>query len=276
MDPVGEVDRPLGADGEEQPLPRGGRRQYRLGWSTGKRHDAGVGVLTADQLAAYQRDGFVRLEEAFPRSLAFRCGNILWDQLDEVRDDPRTWCRPVVRLGSQTDPVFSAAAQSRRWIAAIHEIAGPLADPTPWMGGTFAVRFPVDADPGDAGWHVEGSFMGEDGWWWTNYWSRERAMLMLVLLSDVGADDAPTRLRVGSQRYIRDALAPFGDKGVNQQHVTLPDAVHACPLDHAVGRAGDVYLCHPFLVHAAQRHRGHVPRFIAQPGVPWKAGGRLS
>jgi hypothetical protein len=235
-----------------------------------------VGVLSADQRAAYRRDGFVRLEEAFPHSLALRCRDILWDQLEEVRDDPGTWCRPVVRLGSQIDPAFSEAAQSPRWIAAIHEIAGPLADPSPWMGGTFAIRFPIAVDPGDDGWHFEGSYAGEDGWWWTNYWSKERALLMLVLISDVGADDAPTRIRVGSQRYIRDVLLPFGDEGVNHQHVTLADEVHACPLAHAVGQAGDVYLCHPFLVHAAQQHRGQVPRFIAQPGVPWKAGGRLS
>ena len=33
----------------------------------------------------------------------------------------------------------------------------------------------------------------------------------------------------------------------------------------ATGEAGTVYLCHPFLVHAAQMHRGAVPRFMAQP-----------
>jgi hypothetical protein len=33
----------------------------------------------------------------------------------------------------------------------------------------------------------------------------------------------------------------------------------------ATGRPGDVYLCHPFLIHAAQPHRGREPRFIAQP-----------
>jgi hypothetical protein len=37
------------------------------------------------------------------------------------------------------------------------------------------------------------------------------------------------------------------------------------PLALATGRPGDVYLCHPFLVHAAQPHRGHRPRFMAQP-----------
>ena len=32
-----------------------------------------------------------------------------------------------------------------------------------------------------------------------------------------------------------------------------------------MGEAGTVYLCHPFLVHAAQPHRGTAPRFMAQP-----------
>jgi hypothetical protein len=33
----------------------------------------------------------------------------------------------------------------------------------------------------------------------------------------------------------------------------------------ATGAAGTVYLCHPFLAHAARRHRGNTPRFMAQP-----------
>ena len=42
--------------------------------------------------------------------------------------------------------------------------------------------------------------------------------------------------------------------------------LHDRPLAWATGRAGDVYLCHPFIVHAATwPHRGNAPRFIAQP-----------
>jgi len=34
------------------------------------------------------------------------------------------------------------------------------------------------------------------------------------------------------------------------------------------GRAGDVFLCHPFVVHTATwPHRGTTPRMVAQPGV---------
>ena len=53
---------------------------------------------------------------------------------------------------------------------------------------------------------------------------------------------------------------PF-DRVVSQ----LP-RVHDRPLAWATGNAGDVYLCHPFIVHAATwPHRGNAPRFIAQP-----------
>ena len=38
-----------------------------------------------------------------------------------------------------------------------------------------------------------------------------------------------------------------------------------CPQVLATGEAGTVYLCHPFLAHAAQPHKGTEPRFMAQP-----------
>ena len=37
------------------------------------------------------------------------------------------------------------------------------------------------------------------------------------------------------------------------------------PETTTTGAAGTVYLCHPFLVHAGQLHRGATPRFLAQP-----------
>jgi hypothetical protein len=42
----------------------------------------------------------------------------------------------------------------------------------------------------------------------------------------------------------------------------------ARPTALVTGRAGDVFLCHPFLVHGASwPHTGRQPRIIAQPGV---------
>ena len=48
-------------------------------------------------------------------------------------------------------------------------------------------------------------------------------------------------------------------------HLVLDQMGAERPEALATGEAGTVYLCHPFLVHAAQMHRGSEPRFMAQP-----------
>lgn len=46
------------------------------------------------------------------------------------------------------------------------------------------------------------------------------------------------------------------------------EATEHLPTVLATGKAGDVFLCHPFLVHAATwPHTGRLPRIMAQPGV---------
>lgn len=44
----------------------------------------------------------------------------------------------------------------------------------------------------------------------------------------------------------------------------------------ATGKAGTVYLCHPFLVHAAQHHYGTSPKFMAQPPLLIKGDFNIS
>jgi hypothetical protein len=143
--------------------------------------------------------------------------------------------------------------------------------PRPSLGG-FPIRFPNPEDPGDTGWHVEGSYLpdGEEAYW-VNLRSRDRALLMLFLFFDVGQADAPTRIKVGSHLDVPPFLLPAGQDGMpgatlaqtmdQAGKLNAPDR----PLALAAGAAGDVSLRHPFLVHAAQPHHGSSPRFMAQP-----------
>jgi len=212
-------------------------------------------------------DGFVHLPGAFGRDVADECRDLLWTATGCAADDPATWTRPVVRIPGMAQPPFRAAATTPVLHAAFDRLVGP-GRWVPRAGlGTFPVRFPHPDDPGDAGWHVEASYAGPDGAPRTNLRSRGRALLMLFLFSDVGPDDAPTRIRVGSHLDVAPLLAPYGDDGA--EFVALAgDAVPASdgrPVAFATGAAGDVYLVHPFVVHAAQPHRGTAPRFMAQP-----------
>ena len=94
---------------------------------------------------------------------------------------------------------------------------------------------------------------------------------MLFLFSEVGPDDAPTRIKVGSHMDVPPFLVAAGERGMSfGAACAAMDVVGKLDspdrrLALATGRPGDVYLCHPFLVHAAQPHRGHEPRFMAQP-----------
>jgi hypothetical protein len=230
-------------------------------------------TLSASQIEQFVEQGFVRIDDAFPRGTADVAREILWRETGCDRNDPSTWTRPVVRVGEVTDPVFAQAANTKR----LHDAFDTLVGKGRWLPCqrmiSFPVRFPHPDDPGDAGWHVDASFPPEPysddfSQWRVNARSRDRLLLMLFLFSDTGENDAPTRLRIGSHRDIARLLLPYGEKGLG----IMPLAGKAVVTeDHSValasGGAGTVYLCHPFLVHAAQMHRGTTPKFMAQPGL---------
>lgn len=183
--------------------------------------------------------------------------------------DPSTWTRPVVWLGHYDQAPFREAANTPALHAAFDRLAGEGRWQPPGGLGVFPVRFPGSAD---TGWHVDASFAGEDAKpddflsWRVNVRSRGRTLLMLFLFSDVGEADAPTRIRVGSHRIVARLLAPAGEAGVPSGALDL-EATASGPQVLATGAAGTVYLCHPFLVHAAQVNRGTRPRFMAQPSL---------
>lgn len=225
-------------------------------------------MLAAAEIDAFERDGFIRLEAAFPRAVAERCRARLWRELGLDPEDPSAWRRPVIRLVGAAEPPFADACDTARLRSAWDALVG-AGRWSPRVGlGTIPIRFPSAIDPGDAGWHVDGSFE-VNGALHLNLSSRSRALLMLFLLSDVGEPDAPTRIRVGSHLLVPPVLREAGPEGLAFERVVerLP-GLERLPIALATGAAGDVFLCHPFLVHAASwPHRGRTPRFMAQPGL---------
>ncbi|HVJ93829.1 MAG TPA: phytanoyl-CoA dioxygenase, partial [Labilithrix sp.] len=182
------------------------------------------------------------------------------------------------------NPLFRDAANTPRLCASYDALVGPGR----WLPrgslGTFPIRFPSPEDPGDCGWHIDVSFgtEGEPDFlkWRANIMTKGRALLMLFLFSDVGDYDAPTRLRVGSHVDIARRLAPHGEAGLSLGELASTGFAESSHRPEAVatGPAGTAYLCHPFLVHAAQPLvRGERPRFLAQPALlpsgtldPWR------
>ncbi len=225
-------------------------------------------------LDAFIRDGYVAIRGAFAADTAAACRQLIWESMGQqgiLPEDAATW-PPRVEIGDLDNEPFHAAATAPALTAAYDELIGPGR----WTrrvdaGRAVVVRFPSE-DRANCGYHIEGSYDGPGGYW-VNVRSRARGLLALLLFTDVGPEDAPTRLMRGSHLAVPEFLAPYGEAGTNADAEFWRPSALCLPTAHATGNAGDAFLCHPFLVHTATwPHRGTAPRMIAQPAVHARAG----
>jgi hypothetical protein len=228
--------------------------------------------LTSEEISNFIHNGYVKIENAFPTEIADDCRAILWKVTQCDPNNSASWKQPVVRIGELGHEVFKKAANTPTLHSAFDQLVGE----GNWLPrvtlGSFSIRFPSKEQANDTGWHVDASFANEevDNYfeWRINIQSKARGLLMLFLFSDVSEKDAPTRLKMSSHFDVAKILEPEGEKGLSfvelAQRLNTISAKEEIP---AIGKAGTVYLCHPFIVHAAQNHQGIMPKFMAQPAL---------
>jgi hypothetical protein len=173
--------------------------------------------LASDQIDQFITRGFVRLRAAYPRSVADDCVRLMWRQIGARADSPETWTQPIIRHPAWNEEPFDRAVNTPRLHTAFDELVGPGRWRPRHHPGLFVIRFPCTNDPGDTGWHIDGSF-DVGGEWWVNLHSRGRALLMLFLFTNIGPDDAPTRILVGSHLDVPPVLASIGDGFARERH----------------------------------------------------------
>jgi len=216
-------------------------------------------------LEAFVSDGYVKLEQAAPREIADTARAVLWQRLGLTPEDPSQWLAPVMWTSDITgEGAFGELTRSPRLAAALDVICGTGG----WLPrgalGNIAVRFPVSPPADDRGWHIDANTAQPDGSWAVT--GRPHTVLLLTLLSDVGPDDAPTRIRAGSHRDVAGVLGPDPVDMADMGRI-VDEASAARPVACATGEPGDMYVVHPLTVHAADEHRGRTPRFMAQSPV---------
>lgn len=228
--------------------------------------------LTSEQINRFISDGFIKIEHAFSEEIAADCRTILWKATQYDPYNPKTWEQPVVRIGELGDLPFQKAANTNLLLNAFDQLVGKDNWHPKQTLGSFPIRFPSDKPANDTGWHVDASFPGNDVYnyfdWRINYYSKSRGLLMLFLFSDVTEVDAPTIIKVNSHFDVAKILKPVGENGLS--FIELAEKIGSISGKEevlATGKAGTVYLCHPFIVHAAQEHRGKNPKFMAQPAL---------
>ncbi|WP_194891543.1 phytanoyl-CoA dioxygenase family protein [Catenulispora pinisilvae] len=221
------------------------------------------------------KDGYVVVRGAFDQATAAHCRELIWAELHGRgigEDQPTAWPAHS-HIDSLDGEPFTAAAGAPALTTAYDELIGAGR----WTRGIDAgravsVRFP-SPERANSGYHIEGSYGAAGGPYRCNVRSRGRGLLALLLFGDVGPQDAPTRLVSGSHLYVPEFLAPYGEDGTVSDGCYWRPSVLCRPVVHATGQAGDVFLCHPFIVHTATwPHTGTAPRMIAQPAVHVRDG----
>ena len=226
--------------------------------------------LTADQERQFLDQGYVVVEQAVARDLAEQWRDLAFRRLGYDPDDPATWSEPRVHL-----PVMNrqrvADVAPRAWAAICDLLGGEHRiknGPDYSFGDSFIINFHHGAaepweppSPKVEGWHKDGDFFRHflD--------SPEQGLLTIVLWSDI-------RPRSGGTFVAADSVRPIAEHLANHPQGLLPsDAgfgalINRC--SHFVeltGRAGDVVLLHPYILHSASRNPSGRPRFITNPAV---------
>lgn len=225
-------------------------------------------VLDAEQREHFLRKGFVRVPGCFSRDAAAELTESIWTRLGYAADDRSTWVESSVHMPTHRRLDVEEFAP-RAWQAACELVGGAdrIKRPFAWGDG-FIVNLHegsdrpwADASAQAPGWHKDGDFFRHflD--------SPEQGLLTLVLWSDVVHQGGATFVAADSVGPIARFLAEHPE-GVHPHAFSQARIIEQCSeFVEATGQVGDVYLLHPFILHAKAQNVLRVPRFITNPPV---------
>jgi hypothetical protein len=229
-------------------------------------------MLTKAQLDGFYETGYVALRGAMPRQKALDFARNVWVRLGYDPDDRSTWAQHRIHMPSLAGETVAALAPGV--LEAMEQLCGGsdrIAGEPKWYDG-FIVNLGADdheerwqpAGPNLPGWHKDGDFFRHflD--------SPEQGLLVIVLWSDVVHRGGPTYLATDSVKPVAEFLAAHPE-GVLPGEFSFGSLIGQCEnFVEATGEAGDVFLMHPYQLHASSLNPLRLPRIITNPPIHLK------
>ena len=227
-------------------------------------------MLSTADIDHFIRHGFVVVPGAIERAFCAERVRAGWERTGYDPFDRTTWQKDRLHLsGKQSWPVAEVAP--RAWEAICQLCGGAERITTPMWSDAFIINFSIGAhqpwaDPGPAspGWHKDGDFFLHflD--------SPEQALLTIVIWQDVASRGGATFIAADSVAPVARHLASHPE-GVDPNRFPIRDLIGECrDFREAEGRAGDVYLTHPYLLHTSSPNLSGIARFITNPPVHFR------
>jgi hypothetical protein len=236
-------------------------------------------VLTTEQAEQFVEHGYVAIRGCFSREAAAEYTSSIWTRLGYEPADPSTWDEPSIHMPShRTIDIRTFAPKA--W-GAVCDLLGGAERVAPYeWNDAFIVNLREGAQrpweaasPAAPGWHKDGDFFRHflD--------SPEQGLLTLVLWSDVRHQGGATFVAADSVGPVARFLAAHPEgvyppripwTGRSPEPAVFPwdELIGQCgEFVEATGEVGDVYLLHPFILHAKAQNVLRVPRYITNPPV---------
>ena len=226
-------------------------------------------ALTPDDIEHFIQYGFVAVRGGFTAESARPWTDRIFARLGYDPADRATWEKPRIHMPSH-ESVEVATFAPRVWEAMCQLCGGAdrIRQPARWGDG-FIVNLGTEEDqetwqPPSAqipGWHKDGDFFRHflD--------SPEQGLLTIVLWSDVVPTGGATFIAADSVGVVARYLAPHTE-GVDPHSYPWKELIAQChDFREATGQAGDVFLMHPYLLHASSQNAPRLPRYITNPPI---------
>ncbi len=224
-------------------------------------------TLTAADERQFLEQGFVVIRDCFTRDTAREWIDFAWKRMGLDRNDPAAWKDARLHLPSM-NRVAIAEFAPRAWGAIVDLLRdeSDIVDGSRYWSDGFIVNFNIGADkpfetPNQdrGGWH-------KDGDWFRHFLdSPEQALLSIVVWQDIGPRGGATYIAPDSIKLVAEALRVKPEGEVTHPFGKL---IKQCTqFVEVAGRAGDVVLMNPFMLHTASANHSGIARFITNPAV---------
>jgi hypothetical protein len=215
-------------------------------------------IFSEAGIERFMTDGYVVLRRGFSREVAAEGRAFVWRKLGLPPDDPAAWHRRMIHVRElfSNDP-FDRILNPRLEVG-LDQIMGSGRATIHNHFGWWPVLFP--GFKGRGGWHVDGDDFHH------HLTSPEQGLVTVFLFSDVSPGDGGTAVAVGSHHAVARLLADAEPSGLRYKDLLrkLP-SVGASQVVELTGKAGDVAMLHPFLIHRSCANTGTKVRFACNP-----------
>ncbi len=216
-----------------------------------------MSILTAEQRAAFDRDGFLLVSGLIPDAIAARAEAAIWEKLEADPSDPVTWeGKPVGSGHSSPDVTAIFTPEMAQLVDALCDEVHPG-----WQQPTSAFALNIFPQPGEwshYGPHIDHA-LEKDGFL---TFPRPMRLASLLYLTDCKRDGAPTVVWPGSHKKI-EALGK-SDPERFKLMFTLNNHLNELDFGEGIqveGKRGDVLFYHYLCAHSGSRNARDYPRF---------------